>query len=86
MTALGAFDLRLGQSSDLLLFSADDDDVLPVGFDWLDAPFGFPSLIFATRAAQDNRLGLLDGYEPRSALWTESQFSPIRHRESHCLY
>jgi len=86
VTALGAFDLHLGQSPDLLLFSADDDDVLLLGFDRLDAPFGFPSLVFATRTAQHNRLSLLDGYEPRSALWTESQFSPIRHRESHCLY
>mgnify|MGYP006268876781 CR=1 FL=1 len=54
MTALGALDLRLGQSSDLLFFSADDDYVLLFGFDWLDAPLGFPSLVFATWATQDD--------------------------------
>ena len=54
MAAFGAFDLRLGQSSDLLFFSADDDYVLLLGFDWLDASFGFPSLVFATWTAQDD--------------------------------
>ncbi len=54
MAALGAFDLHLRQSSDLLFFSADDDYVLLLGFDWLDAPFRFPSLVFAARTAQDD--------------------------------
>jgi len=86
VAALWTFYLHLRQGPNLLLFSADDDDVLFLGFDWLDTSFWFPSLIIAARAAQDDRLGLLDGYEPRSAFWTESQFSPIRHREYRYLY
>jgi len=73
VTALGAFNLHLWQSSNLLFFSADDDDVLLLRFYWQDTPFGFPSLVFATWATQDDRLGLLDRNEPRSTFWTESQ-------------
>ena len=54
MAALGAFDLHLRQSPDLLFFSADDDYVLLLGLDCLDVPFRFPSLIFAARTAQDD--------------------------------
>ncbi len=73
MAALGTFDLHLGKSPDLLLFSPDDDDVLLLRFYWHDTSFGFPSLVFATWATQDDRLGLLDRNEPRSTFWTESQ-------------
>jgi len=64
VAALGAFDFHLGQGPDLLLFSADDDNVLLLGFHRLNAPFGFSGLVFATRAAQDDRLSLLYGYKP----------------------
>lgn len=64
MAALGAFDFHLGQGPDLLLFSADDDNVLFLGFHRLNASFGFSGLVFATWAAQDDRLGLLYGYKP----------------------
>ncbi len=82
MPTLWAFNFHLRESSNLLFLSADDDDVLLIGFDRLNCLLGLPGLILAAGAAQNDGFRFLDRYEPSPTLRTESHFSPNRPRQS----